>query len=173
VRRAAIGMAAVAAFAAGCATTHPGEDAIRVEGVPPPANPRFHCGPATLASVMAFHGSDVGEPAVADAIYSESARGTLLADMAWFAREHGFEARLFPGDLGDLRKAVEDGLPRVVLLDLGILNLRKPHFTAVTGFAGDGVLLLGSRSAGDYAPRKEFLRQWQRAGNMVLLISPR
>lgn len=172
-QRTAVGLAIAAALAAGCAHVRPEAKPVRVEGLAPQSSARYQCGPSTLASVMTFHGSTVTEQDIADAIYSESARGTLLADMAWFAREHGFAARLFPGSLDDLRSAVEAGQPAVVLLDLGLLSIHKPHITAVTGITGDGVLLLGRRTAADYAPRGRFERQWKRAGNMVLLVTPR
>ncbi|MFZ9994916.1 MAG: hypothetical protein ACO3OV_09445, partial [Steroidobacteraceae bacterium] len=117
------------------------------EPLPPPlllapqSSAFFQCGPTTLAAVLAFHGIPVREQVITDAIYSPTARGVLLTDMAWFARGQGFATAVLTGTLDDLQRAVFTGQPPIVLLDLGLAGLRKPHFTAILGWCDRGVRL--------------------------------
>lgn len=138
----------------------------------PQSSARYQCGPTTLASVLAFHGVAVSEAIIGDAIYSPTARGVLLTDLAWFARQHGFRAELRTGTLADLQVALDRGLPPIVLLDLGVAQFRQPHFTALTGWSEDGVTNLNTKPAGARVTRQVFQRQWQRAGNHYLLLTP-
>ena len=138
----------------------------------PQSEARYHCGPSTLASVLCYHGAAVPEVRIAEAIYSPTARGVLLTDLAWYAREQGFQAEAEQGTRQDLQQAIDLGRPPIVLLDLGLGPLRRPHFTALTGFGPRGVFFIGTSSEVDYAPDHLFERQWKRAGNQLLVIRP-
>ncbi len=157
----------------GCVSYGPRmEDRARALPMRPQSSERYQCGPSTLASVLAFHGAPVPEEVIAQAIYSPTAQGVLLDDMAWFAREQGFQADLRTGSVDDLKQAVEDRLPPIVLLDYGIAHLRRPHFTAITGVIDGGVFQLDSNRADDYVRMRLFKRLWKRAGNQYLVITP-
>lgn len=138
----------------------------------PQSNTRFHCGPTTLASVLAFHGKPVPEAAIAATIYSPSAHGVLLTDLAWYARQAGLKTELRTGTMDDLQAALAIGTPPIVLLDVGRLGLSQPHFTALTACDATGVQILGTKRTGDRVKRLKFERQWQRAGSQYLLITP-
>jgi len=157
----------------GCASpgTEGGQRALVLPLAPQSAE-RFQCGPSTLASVMAFHGQPVPEARIAEAIYSPTAKGVLLHDMAWFARKQGFEADVRSGNLDDLKLALQEEHPPIILLDLGISRIRKPHFTALTGVTDGGIFQIGPKRADDYVRMEVFARQWKRAGNQVLVIRP-
>jgi len=158
---------------AGCRSSSPEQD-HRARALPmaPQSSERYQCGPSTLASVLAFHGKPVPEDVIAKAIYSPTAKGVLLHDMARFAREHGFQADMRTGSVNDLKQAVAERQPPIVLLDYGIAQLRKPHFTAITGVTGDGVFQLDDKRADDYVRMNLFTRLWKRAGNQYLVITP-
>ena len=157
----------------GCASTRP-EAADRARALPlaPQSSERYQCGPSTLASVLAFHGEFVPETVIAAAIYSPTAQGVLLSDMAWFARTKGFQADLRTGRVEDLERAVEERLPPIVLLDYGVARVRKPHFTAITGVIDGGVFQLNDKRADDYVRMQLFERVWKRAGNQYLVVTP-
>ena len=157
----------------GCATSGP-EPGQRARALPmaPQSSEQYQCGPSTLASVLAFHGKDVAEEIIAQAIYSPTAQGVLLHDMAWFAREQGFQAELRTGNVQDLKQVVDERLPPIVLLDYGIAHVRKPHFTAITGVTDGGVFQLDHKRADDYVRMNLFTRLWERAGNQYLVITP-
>ena len=157
----------------GCATSRP-EPGPRARVLPmaPQSSELYQCGPSTLASVLAFHGKHLSEEIIAQAIYSPSAQGVLLHDMAWFAREQGFQADVRSGNVQDLKQAIDERLPPIVLLDYGIAHVRRPHFTAITGVTDGGVFQLDSKRADDYVRMNLFTRLWERAGNQYLVITP-
>ncbi len=157
----------------GCVSSSP-EPGHRARALPmaPQSRERYQCGPSTLASVLAFHGEPVPEEVIANAIYSPTAKGVLLHDMAWFAREHGFRTDVRTGSVNDLKQAVDERLPPIVLLDYGIAHWRKPHFTAITDVTGGGVFQLDDKRADDYVRMNLFTRLWKRAGNQYLIITP-
>lgn len=138
----------------------------------PQSSARFQCGPTTLAAVLAFHGVAVPEAEIAAALYSPTARGVLLTDLAWFARSRGFRAEVRTATPADLQAALAGRLPPVVLLDLGFAGIRQPHITAIIGWDPDGVRILSPKAAGTRVSAQTFQRQWTRAGNQYLLITP-
>jgi predicted double-glycine peptidase len=157
----------------GCATSAPeAGDHARALSMAPQTSERFQCGPSTLASVLAFHGKEVPEEDIAKAIFSPTAKGVLLHDMAWFAREQGFQADVRTGSVQDLQQAVEARLPPIVLLDYGVAHVRKPHFTAITGVTDGGIFQLDDQRSDDYVRMNLFTRLWERAGNQYLVITP-
>lgn len=140
--------------------------------IAPQSSTLFQCGPTTLSAVLAYHGLAIPETRISAAIYSPGARGTLLTDLAWYARERGFRTELRTGTREDLENALARGEPPIVLLDLGIATIRRPHFTAITGWVGETVRYQGRQPNGVRVGEKKFLRQWQRAGNQYLLVVP-
>jgi predicted double-glycine peptidase len=138
----------------------------------PQSSERYQCGPSTLASVLAFHGDPVSETVIAGAIYSPSAQGVLLSDMAGFARQQGFRAEVLSGSMDDLKQAVGKQLPPIVLLDYGMGRLRKPHFTAITAVGDRGIFQLTDKRADAYVRMRLFERLWKRAGHQYLVITP-
>lgn len=155
---------------AGCAGTTPVRSAGL--GLAPQSSARYQCGPTTLASVLAFYGDPVSEATIANAIYSPTAHGALLTDLAWFARSRGFGTEVLTGSLTDLENALAGGKAPIVLLDVGILGVQQPHFTALTATDAGGVHIISPKISGTRVPRATFQRQWQRAGNQYLLLTP-
>jgi len=157
--------------AGGCVSRGPGGITPALS-LAPQSGARHQCGPTTLASVLGFHGVPVPEQAISAAIYSPTARGVLLMDLARYAREQGLDAEMRTGSLEDLNRAVAERHPPIVLLDLGIGGMRIPHFTAVTGGTDHGVFLLGAKPGDEFVSLPLFERQWKRAGNQFLVVSP-
>ena len=170
---AALLLALLLANSGGCVSSgpEPGER-TRVWPMAAQSGERNLCGPSTLAVVLAFHGEPVPEKVIAEAIYSPTAQGALLSDMAWFARQQGFHADLRTGSVDDLQQALDQQLPPIVLLDYGIAILRKPHFTAITGVNDKGISQLNDKRADEYVRMRLFKRLWKRAGNQYLIITP-
>lgn len=137
----------------------------------PQSNAFFQCGPTTLAAVLAFYGTVVPEQTISDAIYSPTARGVLLTDMAWFARGQGYVTSVRTGTLEDLQQALAAGHPPIVLLDLGVAGLKKPHFTALLGQSERGLHFQDRSDDGGVVSLEKFTRQWKRAGNQFLLVT--
>lgn len=162
-------MALVILGLGGCVSAEPSGAGLSLA---PQSSARYQCGPTTLASVLAHHGATVPEADIAGTIYSPTARGVLLTDLAWYARRLGFQADVRTGTLADLQAAVAGRQPPIVLLNLAVGGLRQPHFTAIIGWSEQGVRYLSTKPAGDVVSLKTFQRQWQRAGSQYLLITP-
>jgi ABC-type bacteriocin/lantibiotic exporter with double-glycine peptidase domain len=167
----AAGLIVLAMGLGGCVSKNPGDHKPAL-ALAPQSSDAFQCGPTTLASVFAYHGVPVPEEEISKIIYSPGARGVLLMDLARVARSHGFTTVSGNGSLDDLRMLVASGKPPIVLLDLGAVGIRKPHFSAVTGVTDEGVFLLGTQTANDYISHPLFARQWKLAGNQFLVLSP-
>lgn len=154
----------------GCVTT--GRDpGVALLPLAPQSGELFQCGPATLAAVLSFYGTAVDEATIARAIYSASARGVLLTDLAWYARSRGFATELRTGTLQDLQQAVQAGTPPIVLLDLGLSRVHQPHITAITGMSATGIHYQSTQPVGKVVSPTKFNRQWERAGNQFLLVT--
>lgn len=160
----------LALIVAGCQTSRPPGTSPALK-LKPQSSAANQCGPSTLASVLNFHGEDVTEGEIAEAIFSETVGGVLMTDLAWYARERGLRTSIRSGTIDDLEQAVARGEPPIVLLDLGVGRLRRGHFTAVTGFAGDGLFFIGQERVDHFERLERFDKQWKRAGNRYLIIS--
>ncbi len=142
-----LGLLAGVALLSACATSG---SAGRGTGLPlaPQSSRLFQCGPTTLAAVLAFHGKPIREEAISQAIYSPTAHGVLVTDLAWYARAQGFQTVVATGTMDDLRQALAARQPPIVLLDLGAGGIHIPHFTAITGWTEAGVLFQGTTPGG-------------------------
>lgn len=105
-----------------------------IEGVPFFAQDEFMCGPASLASVIAYWGKDTGLEEVAKATYHDRLKGTLPVDMLIYAKDKGFEAEYYEGSLEDLKKRLSEGTPVILFLNLGYDFYPVGHYIVVVGY---------------------------------------
>ena len=136
--------AAVLVLSLSCAPTAadaPPPGRARIQGVPFFPQEDFQCGPASLAGVLAFHGLDATPEALAAEVFRPDIRGALGLDMALAARKRGLSARFYEGSATDLARGLNQGLPLVLLLDLGLGPVHRLHFVVATGFGPEGVIL--------------------------------
>ncbi len=130
----------------------------------------FQCGPASLAAVLNFYGTDVTPAQIAAKIFSATARGTLDWDMVFFAESHGFKVRRYAGTEEDVRNNVEKGKPLIALVDYGYWVYEKRHFLVITGYYREGFIVNSGDMQQLFLPRDEFLKVWKKAGFLTLLI---
>jgi ABC-type bacteriocin/lantibiotic exporter with double-glycine peptidase domain len=133
------------------------------------------CGPAALASVLAFWGRPAAIEQITSSVYLPELRGTLPMDMESFAREKGFEATSSNGDLEDLKAHLRKDVPVICLLDLGFGPYRRPHYITAIGFDDTHAVIIehdGLRSD-RLIGYESFNKAWTRAGNWMLVIRPK
>lgn len=147
-----------------------------IEGVPFYAQDEYMCGPASLASVMAYHG--FGNPdmeEIAGEVYAAKLKGTLPMDMLIYAKEKGFEATYYKGSLADLKEKVSRKIPLILFLDLGFEPYFIGHYMVVTGYNDRAKAVLahsGLDKNGVYTYER-LMQAWSKTGFSTLLVSPK
>ncbi|MBN1239105.1 MAG: PA2778 family cysteine peptidase [Gammaproteobacteria bacterium] len=165
------GAAAALLAIAGCATA-PRFDAAVLEptelaDVPFFPQTQYQCGPAALATILAYEGVPVDAGDLAPAVYVEGLRGSLQAELLGATRRHGFVPYPIEATPEALFDEVAEGKPVLVLQNLGLKRLPVWHYAVVIGFDDDsGRVLLRSGTERRRAERLDgFLRSWRLGGN--------
>lgn len=164
---------------AACTLIAPGvpEDPAReLTGVPFFPQTIHQCGPAALATVLQWSGSDATPETLAPQVYIPGREGSLALELVAATRRAG----RVPFVLADDEDAdavfaeVRAGTPVLVLQDLGIAWLRRWHFAVVIGAddARDAVILRSGRERRRVARRPLFLESWDRGGHWAMVALP-
>ncbi|HNZ35620.1 MAG: C39 family peptidase [Pseudomonadota bacterium] len=144
--------------------------ALEIEGVPFIRQDTRFCGPASLASVMAYYGAPTDQKTVASSVYSEKLQGALITDLERYARSAGFETRTARGTEEGLKAEIDRGRPVIVLVDLGFWVVSKPHYLVVYGYDGEGFRAHDGYTPGNHYPYARFGEIWEKMGNAFLLV---
>lgn len=131
---------------------------------------KYQCGPSALAAVLNYYGISVTPEEIAADIFSRSARGTLDFDMVVYAERKGMNVSQYSGDISDLKGAVAENLPVIVLVDNGFSVYRNYHYMVVTGFDDYGIMVNSGRERGKYIREKEFLSTWKKTDFWTLVL---
>jgi len=94
----------------------------------------WFCGPAAMASVMRFYGQNISQEEIAKEVYTPKLKGALISDMEYYAREMGYKADTKNGDLNMLISLINEGVPPIVLVDIGKWIVSQPHYYVVYGY---------------------------------------
>lgn len=128
------------------------------------------CGAAALAMVMRYWGAEASAEEIAGELLDRELRGIAGSRLAGLARQRGFLAFTYAGDLAHLEQYLARGRPLVVAWKVG--NDRY-HDVVVVGVEKESVLVNdpaeGARRA---VERGEFERRWSGAGYWTLLVLP-
>jgi ABC-type bacteriocin/lantibiotic exporter with double-glycine peptidase domain len=145
-----------------------------IEGVPFYRQSESTCGPAALASILAFRGRPESLERITEAIYLPELRGTLPMDMEKFAQDAGFKTTSSSGTLDGLKAYVRNGIPVICMLDLGFSLYRKPHYISVIGFDDVNAVVIGhdGLTPNSLIGYEKFDAKWGRAGHWMLVIEP-
>ncbi len=132
----------------------------------------FQCGPSSLAGVLNYYGENISPSQIAQKIFMVKVRGTLSIDMALYAREQGFYAEWYTGDLKDLRENIDNNRPLIAMVDLGLGPVQKPHYLVVVGYEPKGVIVNSGAHQHKLVPWDRFQNQWNRSNFWTLQIHP-
>ncbi len=144
--------------------------ALEIEGVPFIRQDSQFCGPASLASVMTFHGFPVDQKTIGAAVYSEKLQGALITDLERYARQKGFETKSGRGTAEELKAELDRRRPVIVLVDLGFWVVSKPHYLVVFGYDSEGFTAHDGFEASKRYPYDVFREIWGKMGNAYLLV---
>lgn len=137
--------------------------------------PPERCGSAALSEVMSYWKTPgASEDALAAEVYTPRLAGSLTTDMAAAARRRGLVVRAGPSSGQELRRAVLDGMPVVVLITLSPHILGRNHYLVVKGLdSQEGYLLCDYGVRSDVVLRPgPFPSDWRSAGNWALYCWP-
>lgn len=159
-------------FAYSCSNVYikPQSNSKIIDNVPFYPQQEYQCGPASLASVMNYHGLAVTPGEIAADIFSKSAKGTLNLDLLIYARKKGFNAIHYSGSMEDIRANINVGYPVIVLVDYGFLFYQQNHFMVVIGYNDDGLIVNSDLLEGQFVDSKRFLSAWGKTSYWTLLI---
>jgi ABC-type bacteriocin/lantibiotic exporter with double-glycine peptidase domain len=129
------------------------------------------CGAAALTMVLRYWNEDVSHDDVARALVDPELRGIAGSPLAAVARDRGFEAVAYRGDMAHLREFVGKGRPLIVAWRLGGSLF---HDVVVVGFDDErGAVLVNDPAGG--ASRAvgiaKFEKRWAGAGYWTLLVT--
>lgn len=144
--------------------------AFMINDIPFFPQEKYQCGPSALATVLNYHEISVTPEEIAADIFSRSARGTLDFDMVVYAEKKGMRVSQYSGGMSDLKRAVAENLPVIVLVDNGFSLYRNYHFMVVTGFDDYGIIVNSGRERMKYINEKEFLSAWKKADFWILVL---
>jgi hypothetical protein len=173
------------ALMAGCAQLVPQTIGLRTgwpEGVPEhvdltavPFFPQdeYECGPAALATVLAFSGVPVTPEPLVSQVYLPGRKGSLQIEMLAAPRKYGRVSYPLAPHYADMLREVAAGNPVVVLQDVGPM-LTQWHYAVVNGFDyPSGTIWLRSGKLEHQAmPFTYFERTWMKSGSWAMVVTP-
>jgi hypothetical protein len=181
-------LCALLAMLAGCAQLVPQTIALRTgwpSGVPQqvewtsvPFFPQvdYQCGPAALATVLAYSGAQVTPDQLVPEVYLPSRKGSLQLEMLAAPRRHGRVSYQLAPRYGDLLREVAAGNPVVVLQDVGPMSPMFPqwHYAVVNGFdySTGSLFLRSGTTARQEMPFTAFEREWMKSSYWAMVVAP-
>jgi ABC-type bacteriocin/lantibiotic exporter with double-glycine peptidase domain len=146
--------------------------AFGIDGVPFVKQETLYCGPASLASVMAYYGDSWDQHLIAGEVYSEKLNGTLITDLENFAQKQGFHTELRQGTIDDIKTSLNQKKPVIALVDLGFWFFSKPHYLVVIGYDDTDLVAHTGYEASRRFDYETFRKIWQKKGSTYLVIWP-
>ena len=134
---------------------------------------KFQCGPAALATVLAYYGHERQPQALTPWVFTPDAKGSFPAEMDAVARKEGFLS--YPiNDMTQLLQEVAGNHPVLVLQNLGTDWLTRWHFAVVVGFDLDKqeIVLRSGALERRVTPMDVFDHTWQRGERWGRVILP-
>jgi ABC-type bacteriocin/lantibiotic exporter with double-glycine peptidase domain len=130
------------------------------------------CGPAAMASVMNFYGQNISQDQIAEEVYSPELKGALISDMGNFAREMGYNASIINGDENTLISLVDEGIPSIILVDLGIWVLSVPHYYVVYGYnkSKETFIINTGFTSNKEMNFKDLDKEWEKMNRLMLIV---
>ncbi|MGB7293720.1 MAG: C39 family peptidase [Thermodesulfobacteriota bacterium] len=130
------------------------------------------CGPAAMASVMNFYGQNVSQDEIAKEVYSPELKGALISDMENFAREMGYNASTVNGDENTLISLVDEGIPSIILVDLGIWVVSVPHYYVVYGYneSKETFIINTGFTSSKEINFKDLDKEWEKMNRLMLIV---
>ncbi len=147
--------------------------ATQISNVPFFPQDQYQCGPAALATLLAFTGVQVTPEPLVDLVYLPVRQGSLQLEMLAAPRRYDRIAYPLAPRYADLLSEVAAGNPVLVLQDVGTM-FTDWHYAVVTAFDYDAAeLYLRSGTEPRVAiPFTAFERTWIKSGYWAMVVLP-
>lgn len=146
--------------------------AMKIEGVPFFKQERLQCGPSALAGVMSFYGIKVDKARIIQETFTEELKGSLITDLEQYARGRGLQAKSGQGNMDTIKGSILARKPVIVLIDMGVWQVTKPHYILVFGFNEDGFIAHDGRREAVLFKYARFKKRWEKMGCPFLIVHP-
>jgi ABC-type bacteriocin/lantibiotic exporter with double-glycine peptidase domain len=157
----------------GMGTRAPAAGSTVIPGVPFLPQEENTCGPSSLAMLLRFLGQDVRTGEIVRETMTAGLEGALITDLAAAARRRGFEAEVVNLTFARLREKISEGIPVILLVDLGTWVLSRPHYLLAFGVTPDGVVAHSGRQEGILIPFSTLDAQWAKMGRLAIVVRRR
>lgn len=132
---------------------------------------RFQCGPAALATILAYEGLPVDAESLAPEVYVKGLKGSLQAELLGATRRHGLLPYVLEPTAAALLAELESGNPVLVLQNLGLKRVPVWHYAVVVGFDAERsrVVLRSGKTRRRTERLERFLRSWEHSGRWAFV----
>lgn len=132
----------------------------------------MQCGPAALATALSSAGEPVQPDDLTEQLFIRGREGSLQLEMLATTRRHGYVPYVHRGGLDELLQQLEQGIPVVVLQNLGFSWAPTWHYAVVVGFDGetDEFLLRSGRQRLRRTGAREFARTWAYSERWMMTV---
>ncbi len=147
---------------------------VELEQVPFFPQERYQCGPAALATALAWSGAAARPEDLIAEVYLPRRHGSLTFELVAAARRHGRVPYVLEKDMQAVLSEVQAGHPVVVLQNLGLSWYPRWHYAVVVGFdiRRDLIILRSGAEPRHVVAMEVFERTWRRGDYWAMVVMP-
>ena len=124
-----------------------------------------------MASVLNFYGQNISQEEISKEVYTPELNGALISDMENFASKLGFRAQTMNGDSNKLIALIDEGVPPIVLVDLGMWIVSVPHYYVVYGYnKSKGIFLIHTGFRNKEIGFTDLDKEWEKMNRLMLIV---
>lgn len=133
----------------------------------------YECGPASLATVLAYSGANATPDPLAKQVFLPARKGSLQVEMLAAPRNYARVSYELAPRYSDLLREVAAGNPVVVLQDVGDI-FTQWHYAVVNGFdyPSGTIYLRSGRNKREEMPFTYFERTWRQSRYWAMVVTP-
>ncbi|GEM_PF-2317897 len=141
-----------------------------IKGVPHIVPQENNCMPSALAAVLMYFGEPTGPVELSETLMDTSDGGFLI-DMVDYVRKLGYDISLFKGELSDIEKWIDKGIP--VIVNQVLEKKGKPDVVHLRTIYGYDLIKQSVYASDIYSIAiKDFMKSWEKSGKIIALILP-